>query len=120
MRRLLGGACVWGKLFPAADSLRIGALPIGLANGLSLVRDVPAAQRLTWDDVRVDAADETYRYRRVMETFWPDAYQRLINSSPYRIFCIIMMFNFVAWGLLLTLPLESLSHLPVFRYGLLR
>ena len=36
-----GGACVWGKLMPAGDSLRIGGLPIGLANRVALRRDVP-------------------------------------------------------------------------------
>ena len=32
-----GGACVWGKLMPAADSVRRGGLPIGLANRVPLV-----------------------------------------------------------------------------------
>src|SRR5580693_1883688 len=35
-----GGACVWGKLMTAADSLRHGGLPIGLANRVPLLRDV--------------------------------------------------------------------------------
>ncbi len=68
-----GGACVWGKLMPAADSLRRGGLPIGLANRVTLVRDVPAGQPVTWDDVRIDAADEAYRYRRAMEAAFPAA-----------------------------------------------
>ena len=62
-----GGACVWGKLLPAASSLRIGGLPIGLANRVRLLRDVPVGQKLTWDDVAVDADDAAYRYRRAME-----------------------------------------------------
>jgi predicted homoserine dehydrogenase-like protein len=62
-----GGACVWGKLLPAATSLQIGGLPIGLANRVPLLRDVPAGQCVTWDDVRVDATDAAYRYRREME-----------------------------------------------------
>jgi predicted homoserine dehydrogenase-like protein len=66
-----GGACVWGRLMTAADSLRLGGLPIGLANRLPLVRDVKAGQPVTWDDVRIDAADETYRYRRAMEAAFP-------------------------------------------------
>jgi len=68
-----GGACVWGKLMPAADSLRRGGLPIGLANRVNLVRDVPMGQPVTWDDVRIDAADEAYRYRRAMEAAFPAA-----------------------------------------------
>jgi predicted homoserine dehydrogenase-like protein len=66
-----GGACVWGKLMPAPDSLRIGGLPIGLANRVPLVRDVPMGEPVTWDDVRLDAADEAYRYRRAMEAAFP-------------------------------------------------
>jgi predicted homoserine dehydrogenase-like protein len=63
-----GGACVWGKLMPAADSLRIGGLPIGLANKLPLTRDIPLGAPLTWADVRIDETDDAYRYRRAMET----------------------------------------------------
>ena len=66
-----GGACVWGKLMPAGDSLRIGGLPIGLANRVALRRDVPRGQSVTWDDVRIDTADEAYRYRRAMEAAFP-------------------------------------------------
>ncbi|HEY4174587.1 MAG TPA: Gfo/Idh/MocA family oxidoreductase [Rhodopila sp.] len=66
-----GGACVWGKLMTAADSLRHGGLPIGLANRVPLVRDVAAGQPVTWDDVRMDTADEAYKYRRAMEAAFP-------------------------------------------------
>ena len=62
-----GGACVWGKLTPASESLRIGGLPIGLANRVPLLRDVKAGQPVTWGDVRIDTADAVYRYRRTME-----------------------------------------------------
>jgi predicted homoserine dehydrogenase-like protein len=62
-----GGACVWGKLMPAADSLRRGGLPIGLANRVPLIRDVAIGQPVTWADVRIDPADAAYQYRRAME-----------------------------------------------------
>ncbi|HYZ21584.1 MAG TPA: Gfo/Idh/MocA family oxidoreductase [Rhodopila sp.] len=62
-----GGACVWGRLMPAADSLGIGGLPIGLANRLPLTRDVKAGQPVTWADVRIDETDAAYRTRREME-----------------------------------------------------
>ena len=62
-----GGACVWGKLMPAADSLRHGGLPIGLANRVPLIRDIPAGAPVTWTDVRMDETDSAYRYRREME-----------------------------------------------------
>lgn len=62
-----GGACVWGKLMPARLSLAIGGLPIGLASNVTLRRDVPLGQPVTWDDVRLDADNDAYRYRRAME-----------------------------------------------------
>jgi predicted homoserine dehydrogenase-like protein len=62
-----GGYLVWGKLMPAADSLRIGALPIGLASSLKIVRPIKEGECLTWDDVEVDEADDAYQYRREME-----------------------------------------------------
>jgi predicted homoserine dehydrogenase-like protein len=68
-----GGACVWGKLRPAADSLRIGGLPIGLANRVPLLRDVKIGQPVTWNDIRIDTADAAYQYRRAMEAAFPAA-----------------------------------------------
>jgi predicted homoserine dehydrogenase-like protein len=62
-----GGACVWGKLMPARSSLEIGGLPIGLASNVTLRRDVPLGQSVTWDDVRIDTDNDAYRYRRAME-----------------------------------------------------
>ena len=63
-----GGACVWGKLLPAATSLQIGGLPIGLANRrAAAARCDRAGQCVTWDDVRIDPNDSAYRYRREME-----------------------------------------------------
>ena len=62
-----GGACVWGKLLPAGESIAIGGLPIGLAHGIKLTNDVAAGQLLTWDDVTICEDDETYQYRRRME-----------------------------------------------------
>jgi predicted homoserine dehydrogenase-like protein len=66
-----GGACVWGKLMTAVDSLRLGGLPIGLANRVLLIRDVAAGQPVTWDDVRIDLTDTAYKYRRAMEAAFP-------------------------------------------------
>jgi predicted homoserine dehydrogenase-like protein len=62
-----GGFMVWGRLMPAADSLSIGGLPIGLASHLKLTRPVAKGAALTWDDVEIDEADETYKFRRAME-----------------------------------------------------
>ena len=42
---------------PAAASLRLGALPIGLAHHVRLLRDVAAGEVVRWADVDVEAAD---------------------------------------------------------------
>jgi predicted homoserine dehydrogenase-like protein len=62
-----GGYTVWGKLLPAATSLRLGGLPLGLAHGITLLRPVRQGQSLSWDDVAVDATTDAYRLRREME-----------------------------------------------------
>jgi predicted homoserine dehydrogenase-like protein len=46
-----GGYCVWGKLVPAARSLALDALPIGLAHGISIVRPVLQGAVLSAGDV---------------------------------------------------------------------
>lgn len=62
-----GGYTVWGKLMPAADSLRLGGLPIGLAHNVTLKRPVMAGQPLRWDDVAYDSDDAAVKFRRAME-----------------------------------------------------
>ena len=62
-----GGYTVWGKLMPAADSLSMGALPLGLAQGVKLTRPVAAGAVLARADVTLDEADEAVRVRREME-----------------------------------------------------
>lgn len=67
-----GGHCVWGKLMPAADSLAVGALPIGLAHGVALKVDVKAGQTVRFADVSIDETDPAVAFRREMEkTFAP-------------------------------------------------
>ena len=63
-----GGYTVHGKLLPASKSLAMGGLPLGLAHNLKLVRDVPAGQCLTWQDVAIDETLAAYRLRKEMET----------------------------------------------------
>lgn len=62
-----GGYCVWGRLAPAAVSLAKGALPIGLAHGVKVLREVKADQVVTWQDVTIDPARPAVRARRDME-----------------------------------------------------
>jgi predicted homoserine dehydrogenase-like protein len=62
-----GGYTVWGKLMPAAASLKQGALPIGLAHKLKLKNDIAHGAVVRWSDVEIDADDETIKTRRAME-----------------------------------------------------
>ena len=61
-----GGYTVWGKLLPAAASLEQGALPIGLAHGVRLLRDVEAGAVVRQTDVEA-ASGEGAGARREME-----------------------------------------------------
>ena len=65
-----GGYTVWGKLLPAAKSIRVGGvggLPLGLAHQVKMARPVKQGQSLCWDDVLIDTRTEAYRLRRAME-----------------------------------------------------
>jgi predicted homoserine dehydrogenase-like protein len=62
-----GGYTVWGKLMPAERSLAFGALPIGLAHGVKLTRDVAAGAVVTWADVAIEDS-QAVRIRREMES----------------------------------------------------
>ncbi|MGJ4892870.1 NAD(P)H-dependent oxidoreductase [Bradyrhizobium sp. HKCCYLRH3099] len=62
-----GGYTVWGKVLPAASSLAIGALPIGLAHRVKVINDVAHGAVVRWSDVAVDASDETVAVRKTME-----------------------------------------------------
>jgi predicted homoserine dehydrogenase-like protein len=62
-----GGHRVYGKLMPAADSLRDGVLPIGLAHGIVLTRAVAAGRPVRWSDVAIDASNQAIAFRREME-----------------------------------------------------
>src|ERR1700709_1094837 len=65
-----GGYTVWGKLMPAAASLKAGALPIGLAHKVKLKNAVAHGAVVRWSDVEIDANDETVKTRRAMETLY--------------------------------------------------
>ena len=71
-----GGFCVWGRLYSAADSLKMGALPIGLAHDLKLTRDVAEGEALSWSDVAVDSDNEALRARRDMERIFKSEFER--------------------------------------------
>jgi predicted homoserine dehydrogenase-like protein len=73
-----GGYTVYGKLLPAADSLALGGLPLGLAHGVKLVRPVASGQPVKWADVAFDAANPAVQFRREMEAACRD--QALADS----------------------------------------
>ena len=62
-----GGHTVWGKLYPATTSLKIGGLPIGLAHTVKVKRNIAANQPVGWEDVEVDESLDAVRIRREME-----------------------------------------------------
>jgi predicted homoserine dehydrogenase-like protein len=63
-----GGYTVWGKLMTAGASASMQALPIGLAHGVKLKRDIAAGKTVTWNDVEYDASSQAVRIRREMES----------------------------------------------------
>ena len=62
-----GGYTVWGKLMTARDSLLLGGLPIGLAHGVTLKRDVAPGSPVCWQDVALPDTFEALEARRAME-----------------------------------------------------
>lgn len=65
-----GGFTVYGKLMPAEDSLAIEGLPIGLAHGFVLKRDVRQGQGLSWKDVEYSETSQAVVVRREMEAMF--------------------------------------------------
>ena len=61
-----GGYTVVGRLMPAADSLKQGCLPLGLAHGWKMLKPVKAGQPLRWSDVAFDASSTAVKLRREM------------------------------------------------------
>jgi len=62
-----GGFTVWGKLYPADQSLLLGGLPIGLAHKVKLKSNIAVGQPVRWQDVDVDETLEAVKIRREME-----------------------------------------------------
>jgi predicted homoserine dehydrogenase-like protein len=62
-----GGYMVWGRLMPATNSLRTGALPIGLAHHVRLAKDVSHGSIVRWSDVDIDPKNDIVAFRRAME-----------------------------------------------------
>jgi predicted homoserine dehydrogenase-like protein len=71
-----GGYTVWGKLMPAQASLECGALPIGLAHRVKLVRDIAHGAVVRWSDVEIDAGNATVKARKEMEAMFAPKAER--------------------------------------------
>ena len=65
-----GGYTVWGKLLPAATSVELGGLPLGLAHDVKVTRPVKKGQSLSWADVAMDTSTHAYRLRKEMESMF--------------------------------------------------
>lgn len=65
-----GGFTVWGRLMPATTSLQLEALPIGLAQNIRLKNPVEAGAVVRWQDVEINADEDTFRFRRHMENLY--------------------------------------------------
>ena len=71
-----GGFTVWANAIPAARSLAVDALPIGLAHGVRLVRPVAKDAVVTMDDVEAPADADILSLRRDQ--------RRLLDDTPFR------------------------------------
>jgi predicted homoserine dehydrogenase-like protein len=61
-----GGYTVYGKVVPSRRSRELRALPIGLAHGVTLTRDVAAGTIVTEADVTENAESQALQARRAM------------------------------------------------------
>jgi predicted homoserine dehydrogenase-like protein len=64
-----GGYTVWGKLVPAERSLAEGALPIGLAHKVALLRGIAAGEIVRWADVAVPESPAVLARRELERRF---------------------------------------------------
>jgi predicted homoserine dehydrogenase-like protein len=77
-----GGYTVWGKLLPAATSLKMGGLPLGLAHGVKLVRPVKKGHSLTWADVAMDTSTRAWKVRNEMEQLFGESLREAAWAWP--------------------------------------
>jgi predicted homoserine dehydrogenase-like protein len=66
-----GGFTVWGKCWPATRSVATGALPVGMAHGLRVVRPVSRDTVITRADVEATAAGDAAALRSETEAMAP-------------------------------------------------
>lgn len=61
-----GGCTVYGNVLQAADSLKIGGVPLGLCGNVKLIKPVKAGSPVCWSDIEYTDR-ESIRVRREME-----------------------------------------------------
>ena len=61
-----GGYTVWGRIMPAAASITVQALPIGLASKVKLGRAVKKGQVVTLNDIDADSNAQAWQVRAKM------------------------------------------------------
>ena len=63
----IGGHHVYGFTLPVQEAAAIGAVPIGLVAGSTLLRDVPAGDTLTYADIELDETRPIVAMRRLQD-----------------------------------------------------
>ncbi len=61
-----GGYTVWGKLCSAKHSVEMNALPVGLAKGVRLIKDIPENGMVKSSDVELDETCKAFKLRQLM------------------------------------------------------
>jgi predicted homoserine dehydrogenase-like protein len=61
-----GGFTVWGRLMPASASLTAKALPIGLANNVTVTKPIKMDQVITMNDISADTRTQAWQVRNEM------------------------------------------------------
>lgn len=62
-----GGFCAHGEFFTAEESLKLGAVPMGLSGSMKIIKPLKQGQVITWNDVEFDNQNEAIILRREME-----------------------------------------------------
>ncbi|MBC7237670.1 MAG: hypothetical protein H5T69_17655, partial [Chloroflexi bacterium] len=63
----VGGYEFYGRIYPYQEARRMRALPMGLATGATLLRDVPCDQVITEEDVNLDKSRFVYKLRQLQD-----------------------------------------------------
>jgi predicted homoserine dehydrogenase-like protein len=76
-----GGFMVYGKLMQAERSLAIAGLPIGLAHGVKVKREIKKGQGLSWEDVEYNEKSQAVAVRKEMEDLFRSEFSQATESQ---------------------------------------